>query len=106
MNTHTPSSLPSQPDASSDDADQPAAGKGLPDKQQQPQKPLAGRHETQQDRSVERSLELPSERDEATDMTAAAPDPKIKQAAQDVADGRRDTSKASETDQTYEKFRK
>jgi hypothetical protein len=106
MNINTPLSLPSQPTVSPNDANQPAAGKGLPDKQQQPQKPLAGRHETQKDRSVERSLEMPNERDEATDMTAAPPDPKITQAAKDVADGLRDTSKASETDQTYEKFRK
>jgi hypothetical protein len=77
----------------------------MPDKQPQPQRPLAGRHETPQDRSDEASLELPHERDQATDMTAAPPDPKITQAAKDVADGLSDTSKAGETDKTYKKLR-
>jgi hypothetical protein len=73
----------------------------MPDKQPQPQQALAGRHQTQQDRSDEASLELPHERDQASDMTGAQPDPKIKQAAKDVASGLSDTSKAGETDKAY-----
>ena len=37
-------------------------------------------------------------------MTADAPDPKIKQAAKDVAKGMSDTSKAPELDATYRKL--
>ena len=37
-------------------------------------------------------------------MTADAPDPKIKQAAEDVAKGMSDTSKAPELDATYRKL--
>ena len=77
----------------------------MPAKQPRPQRPLAGRHETQQDRSDDASLELPHERDQATDMTAAKPDPKVRQAAKDVAGGLSDTSKGSEMDKAYKKLR-
>jgi hypothetical protein len=100
-----PPAAPATPNSSPDDVRQPAAGKGMPEKQPQPQRPLAGRHETQQDRSDDASLELPHERDQASDMTAAELDPKVAQAAKDVASGRSDTSKANETDQTYKKLR-
>jgi hypothetical protein len=76
----------------------------MPDRQPQPQRPLAGRHETQADRSDEASLELPHERDQASDMTAAKPDPKLRQAAKDVAGGLSDTSKGSEMDKAYKKL--
>ena len=102
MSTTRPS--PATPNAPPDDAAQLAAGKGMPGKQPQPQQPLAGRHETQQDRSDEVSLELPHERDQAIDMTAAKPDPKVRQAARDVAGGLSDTSKASEMDKAYKKL--
>ena len=65
----------------------PAMGKGMPAK----------------DASVEASLELPSDRDQSTDMTAAEPDPKIEQAAIDLARGLSDTSKGAETDKAYQK---
>jgi hypothetical protein len=73
-------------------------------KQPRPQKALADRQPTPQDRSDEASLELPHERDQASDMTAAKPDPKVKQAAKDVAGGLSDTSQASEMDKTYKKL--
>ena len=84
--------------------DQPAAGKGMPAKEPQPQDPMVGKQPDQKDGSAERHLELPSDRDQAPDMTSSQPDPRIEQAAQDVKDGRKDTSKAVETDQTYRKL--
>ena len=76
----------------------------MPDKQPKPQKPLAGRQPMQQDRSDEASLELPHERDQASDMTAEQPDPKLRQAAKDLAGGLSDTSKGVEMDKTYKKL--
>lgn len=58
------------------------------------------------DASGESNMSLPHERDQWTDMTPDTPDPMIEQASRDVAAGRQDTSKAQETDKTYEKFRK
>lgn len=84
--------------------DQPAAGKGMPAKDLQPQDPMVGRQPNMKDGSAERHLELPSDRDQAPDMTSHQPDPRIEQAAKDVKDGRKDTSKAVETDQTYKKL--
>jgi hypothetical protein len=78
----------------------------MPSKQPKPQQALAGRQQTPQDRSDEASLELPHERDQASDMTAARPDPAVKQAAKDVAGGLSDTSKSSEMDKTYKKLGK
>ena len=51
--------------------------------------------------AAEASLELPHQRDQATDMTAAKPDPLVEQAAKDLAHGLSDTSKGSELDKTY-----
>ncbi|MDB5869080.1 MAG: hypothetical protein JWP96_1412 [Polaromonas sp.] len=85
---------------------QPAAGKGMPAKEPQPQKPLTDRQPDFNDGSVEDTLELPRDRDEATDMTGGHKSPLIEQAAQDVENGLKDTSKAAEMDRTYEKFRK
>lgn len=81
--------------------DQPASGKGMPAQQPQPQKPLVDRQPDQRDASAEQSLELPRDRDEATDMTSAQTSPIMEQAAQDLADGLKDTSKAPEMDKTY-----
>ena len=53
------------------------------------------------ERTDEASLELPHQRDQATDMTAAKPDPLVEQAAKDLAHGLSDTSKGSELDKTY-----
>jgi hypothetical protein len=85
--------------------DQPAAGKGQPARDAQPQQPQTGRQPDFHDASVQDTLELPRDRDEAQDMTAAAPDPLIQQAAKDLQKGLKDTSKAEETDGAYKKFR-
>ena len=76
----------------------------MPAKDQQPQKSMPGRQPDFNDGSVEQTLELPRDRDEAKDMTADQPDPRIIQAAKDVKDGMKDTSRAVETDQTYKKL--
>lgn len=69
----------------------------------EPQSSQAGRQITPQDAAVEASLELPSDRDQSSDMTAATPDPLVQQAAEDLARGLSDTSKAAETDKAYQK---
>ena len=81
--------------------DQPAAGKGMPAKTLQPQKPLTDRQTDFSDSSAESALELPRDRDEAKDMTNSHPDPVMEQAAKDLKDGLKDTSKAPEMDKTY-----
>lgn len=48
---------------------------------------------------------MPNERDESVDMTAAAPDPVIVQAAADVERGLQDTSKGAELNRTYKKLK-
>lgn len=83
---------------------QPAASKGMPAKKPQPQKPLTGRQPDLKDASVEASLELPRDRDQASDMTSGQTSPVIEQAAQDVKDGLKDTSKAPEMDRAYKKL--
>jgi hypothetical protein len=82
----------------------PAAGKGMPGKEPQPQKPQAGKQPDFNDASVENTLELPSDRDQAVDMTSGQTDPLIRQAAQDIQKGRQDTSKALETHRAYKKL--
>jgi len=82
----------------------PAAGKGMPAKDARaPQSSQPGRQNTPKDAAVEASLELPSDRDQASDMTAVAPDPKVEQAALDLKRGLSDTSKGVETDKAYQK---
>ena len=83
---------------------QPGAGQGMADKAPQAQKPLVERHQSAQDRADQASLELPHERDQAADMTAARPDPLVKQAAKDLAHGLSDTSMGSEMDKAYKKL--
>ena len=68
-----------------------------------PQPAKACPPKTPKDASVEASLELPSDRDQSTDMTAAEPDPLIQQAAIDLKRGLSDTSKGAETDKAYQK---
>jgi hypothetical protein len=81
------------------------SGKGMPT----PTPPAGGgqlgtsEHEPRDAKDA--NMALPHERDQWTDMTAEAPDPMIKQASRDVNNGLKDTSKAAETDKTYEKFR-
>jgi len=82
----------------------PAGGKGMPAKDaRQPSSGQTDRQITPKDASVEASLELPSDRDQSSDMTAAEPDPKIQQAAKDLQCGLSDTSKGAETDKAYQK---
>ena len=84
--------------------DQPAAGKGMPDKQPKPQKQLPGRQSDASDGSAENALELPNDRDQAIDMTADKVDPRIRQAAVDLKNGLQDTSNSIETNKTYKKI--
>lgn len=88
----------------------PAAGKGIPvpnaslaDTQQ----PLTDRQTTLQDSAQESALRRPSDRDESPDMTGnASPDPMVKQAAADLANGLQDTSYRQETHRAYERQKK
>ena len=83
---------------------EPAAGKGMPAKNPQPQKPRVGRQPDLKDASAEATLELPRDRDQASDMTSGQPSPIIEQAAQDLKKGLKDTSKTPEMDQAYKKL--
>lgn len=79
----------------------------MPAKDPQPQQPLTSRQPDFRDASVETTLELPRDRDEAVDMTSGGrKSPLIKQAAKDIAEGLKDTSKAPEMDRTYKKLGK
>ena len=80
-----------------------AAGKGMPAKSARAQAPQTQHPTTPQDSAVEASAQLPHERDQSTDMTAAEPDPKVEQAAKDLKRGLSDTSKGAETDKAYQK---
>lgn len=82
---------------------QPGAGKGMPAKNQQPQRSLPGQHESPKDGSAKDKLELPHDRDQAADMTSGQASPLIEQAARDTEDGLKDTSKAPEMDSAYKK---
>ena len=84
--------------------DQPVAGKGEPAKTPLEQRSQPGKHLDFKDESVKTSLELPHERDQAKDMTSQQPDPLMEQAAKDIANNLKDTSKALETDRTYKKL--
>jgi hypothetical protein len=77
----------------------------MPIRRAQPQTPRPGQHESARSASAENSLELPHDRDQTMNMTNAQPSPVIEQAAQDVKDGLKDTSKAPEMHHTYQKQR-
>jgi hypothetical protein len=88
----------------SDPTRTPATSQGMPAKD--PREPSAGqpgRQITPKDASAEASLELPSDRDQSSAMTAAELDPKVQQAATDLKRGLSDTSKGAETDKAYQK---
>jgi hypothetical protein len=76
----------------------------MPAKTPRAQEPLPGRQTTPHDAAVEASAQLPHERDQSTDMTAATPDPAIHQAAKDLKRGLSDTSKGAEMDKAYRKL--
>ena len=102
----TPTAPASRPaSASANTPDQPGAGKGMPIRRTQPQTPRPGQHESARSASAENALELPSHRDQAVNMSSEQPNPVIEQAAQDVKDGLKDTSKAPEMHSTYQKQR-
>ena len=84
--------------------DQPAAGKGTPAEDLQAQAPMVGKQPDLKDNSAGDQLALPSDRDQAQDMTRGQPSSHIKQAAKDVEDGKKDTSKATEMDTAYKKL--
>ena len=96
--------MPTSPPAPAKTPVQPATGKGQPAQDPQPQKPMPGRQPDLKDTSAKQSLKLPSDRDEATDMTSDKVDPLIRQAAKDIENGLQDTSKALETNQAYKKL--
>lgn len=73
----------------------------MPGKSPRAQRPLPDQPITPADRSVESSLELPHERDEAVDMTGEQTSPLIEQAERDVRKGLKDTSKGPEMDRAY-----
>ncbi|WP_309678815.1 hypothetical protein [Polaromonas sp.] len=81
------------------------AGKGMPARAPRQQGPRTAASTTPKDASVEASLELPHERDQATDMTASQPNPRVEQAARDVGRGLKDTSKGAEMDRAYQKLK-
>ena len=87
--------------------DQPASGKGMPPKNPPSKKPHAaqvGKQPDARDGSAQDALELPRDRDEASDMTSGQTSPLIEQAKKDVDKGLKDTSKAVEMDRTYKKL--
>ncbi|ABE42108.1 hypothetical protein [Polaromonas sp. JS666] len=99
MSRPKPAGRPGEP------VDPSAAGKGMPGKSPRAQRPLPDQPITPADRSVESSLELPHERDEAVDMTGEQTSPLIEQAERDVRKGLKDTSKAPEMDRAYKKLK-
>ena len=93
-----PAPTPRQKDAT-------AGGKGMPARQAMPDQPAVDRAQTPHDASVASGLSLPHERDQSTDMTAAAPDAVVQQAQRDVKRGLQDTSKAPEMNRAYSKLK-
>jgi hypothetical protein len=83
---------------------QAASSKGMPAKDPRDQRSRPGEADTPKDDSVEASLELPHERDQAVDMTNAKPNPVVEQAGRDVKRGVKDTSKSVEMDRAYKKL--
>lgn len=83
-------------------------GAGLPARAAQTERRPTDSPFTPKEASIKSSMRLPHERDEDTAMTGAqdgeGPSPKIAQAAEDLAAGRKDTSRANETDQAYHRL--
>ena len=104
----SPSAQPvdkTDPNTAASPFDPPAAGKGIPARTPEAQAPLAGKHLAPSDQSDQASLQMPHERDQNTGMTSdAKPEPRIKQASEDLEQGRKDTSKAVEMDMAYKKL--
>ena len=83
----------------------PAASQGMPAKAPRVQPSMPDKQSSPQDDAVKASLELPHERDQATDMTTGAKNPEIIQAARDLANGLMDTGKSPEMNDTYKKLK-
>jgi hypothetical protein len=80
-------------------------GKGMPATSPKPGAAAPGSQPDQRDASAQASLEMPSDRDQATDMTGGKQSPVVKQAGKDVQSGKQDTSKAPEMDRAYDKLK-
>jgi len=64
---------------------------------------LARRSTTRATVAGERAPRLPHEHDESSDSSKAAPDPLMKQAAEDIERGKRQTDRGEATDALYER---
>ncbi len=97
---------PTSPKRSSPDTKaQPAAGRGIAAKTEPRQQAGSDQPDTHEDDAGESNLQLPHERDQASDMTSGETSPLMEQARRDEADGLKDTSKAVELDRAYKKLR-
>lgn len=113
MRSPRPSQTPRPPDNAAAAQHQPAAASAEPGSSEGmlAKTPAAGRSRpgqsvTPQDASDESSLALPHERDQASHMTAAQPDPQIRQAARDLKQHLQDTGKSAAMDQAYQKLKR
>ena len=84
----------------------PGSSEGMPTKTPATGRSRPGQNVTPQDASDESSLALPHERDQASNMTAAQPDPQIRQAARDLKQNLQDTGKSAAMNQTYQKLKR
>ena len=83
----------------------PGSSEGMPTRTPVTGRSRPGQSVTPQDASDESSLALPHERDQANSMTAAQPDPQIRQAARDLKQNLQDTDKSAAMNQTYQKLK-
>ena len=83
----------------------PGSSEGMPTRTPVTGRSRPGQSVTPQDASDESSLALPHERDQASNMTAAQPDPQIRQAARDLKQNLQDTGKSAAMNQTYQKLK-
>lgn len=112
MSSHRPSRAPQPPDSATAVPHKPAvapaepgSSEGMPAKTPAAGRSRPGQNVTAQDASDESSLALPHERDQASHMTAAQPDPQIRQAARDLKQHLQDTGKSAAMDQAYQKLK-
>lgn len=80
-------------------------GAGLPARDAQTERTATGDPLSAKEASAKSNLRLPHERDEDASMTNPAVQPRIHQAAKDLERGLKDTSRSTETDQTYHRLR-
>jgi len=83
-------------------------GAGLPARAPQLERKPTDSPFTPKEASLKSSMRLPHERDESAAMTGSdgsgRPSPRMATAAEDLAAGRKDTSRANETDQAYHRL--